>query len=205
MKVPVGSHRAITEGDDMDSVALMKRVVAETEAIVDRIDPDQMGAATPCQQWTVRDVVNHITGGATMFAECVEHGSVGDDRLAALTSGDNLGADYKAAFHTAADRAVASFDQPGALDKMVKLPFGEMPGGIALNIAVFDVTTHACDLAQATGQRIEDEELLETALAVGRQMIGPELRQPGLFDAEQEPPEGASAAQRLLAFAGRPV
>jgi uncharacterized protein (TIGR03086 family) len=187
----------------MDSVALMKQVVAQTGAVVDGIGSDQLAAPTPCEQWTVRDVLNHITGGATMFAECVGQGSVSDDRLGQLMAGDNLGDDYKAAFHAAADRAIATFDQPGALDKMVKLPFGEMPGGIALNIAVFDVTTHACDLAHATGQQVEDEDLLETALAVGRQMIGAEMRQPGMFDAEQPVAEGASAAERLLAFAGR--
>jgi uncharacterized protein (TIGR03086 family) len=130
---------------------------------------------------------------------------VPDDRLGQLMGGDNLGSDYKAAFHAAAGRAVASFDAPGALDKMVKLPFGEMPAGIALNIAVFDVTTHACDLARATGQQVDDQDLLETALAVGRQMIGPDMRQPGMFDAEQPAADGATAADRLLAFAGRRV
>jgi uncharacterized protein (TIGR03086 family) len=91
------------------------------------------------------------------------------------------------------------------LDKMVKLPFGEMPAGIALNIAVFDVLTHAADIATATGQTIEDTALVETALEVGQQMIGPDLRAPGIFDAEQPVPEGASPVARLLAFAGRKV
>jgi uncharacterized protein (TIGR03086 family) len=187
----------------MDNVALMKRVVAQTGTVVDGIGPDQLAGPTPCAEWSVRDVINHITGGAMMFAECVDQGSVPDDRLGQLMAGDNLGDDYKGAFHAAADRAVTSFDAPGALDKMVKLPFGEMPAGIALNIAVFDVTTHACDLARATGQSVDDQELLETALAVGQQMIGPEMRQPGVFGPEQPAPEGASAADRLLAFAGR--
>jgi uncharacterized protein (TIGR03086 family) len=80
-----------------------------------------------------------------------------------------------------------------------------MPAGIALNIAIFDVATHAADLATATGQTIENTDLLETALAVGRQMIGPELRAPGLFDAEQPAAADAPVINRLLAFAGRRV
>ena len=189
----------------MDNVGLMKRVVEQTGTVVDGIRADQLGGKTPCEEWSVRDVINHITGGATMFAECVEHGSVPDERLGQLMAGDNLGEDYKGSFHAAADRAVATFDAPGAMDKMVKLPFGEMPAGIALNIAVFDVTTHACDLARATGQKVADEELLETALAIGQQMIGPDMRQPGVFEAERSAPDGADAATRLLAFAGRKV
>ena len=95
-----------------------------------------------------------------------------------------------------------AFEQPGALEKTVKLPFGEMPAGVALNIAVFDVLTHAVDIARASGQQVKDTELIETALAVGRQMVGPELRIPGVFDAEQPCADDAPPADRLLAFAG---
>jgi uncharacterized protein (TIGR03086 family) len=97
------------------------------------------------------------------------------------------------------------FSQPGTLDKTVKLPFGEMPAAVALNIAILDLATHAADLARATGQTITDTDLLEAALEMGRQMVGPELRQPGLYDAEQPAPADAPIADRLFAFAGRRI
>jgi uncharacterized protein (TIGR03086 family) len=189
----------------MDSVGTMKRVVEQTGQVVSRIEPDQLGRPTLCTEWTVRDVINHITVGATMFATCVEEGSISDEAFGALMAGDSLGDDYKGAFKAAAGRAVAAFDAPGALDKVVKLPFGEMPAGVALNIAVFDVLTHAADLAKATGQELDDMELVDTALAAGRQMIGPDLRKPGIFDEEQPISEQAPKVDRLLAFAGRKI
>jgi uncharacterized protein (TIGR03086 family) len=189
----------------MDTVATMRQVVDETTKIVDGIKPDQLANATPCTEWTVRDLLNHITGGATMFAIAAEQGSVPDDVFGQLVGGDNLGDDYRGAWKTASRRAVAAFDLPGAMDKVVKLPFGEMPGGVALNIAVFDVTTHATDLSRATNQAAPPADLLETALAVGKQMIGPDYRVPGIFGPEQPAPEGAPTADRLLAFAGRKV
>jgi uncharacterized protein (TIGR03086 family) len=189
----------------MDLLPTMERVLDRAATVVDGIEPSQLGNATPCTEWTVRDVINHIVGGATMFAECVEQGSVPDDRLGQLMGGDNLGDDYKGAFRTASDRARAAFSSEGALEKTVKLPFGEMPAGVALNIAVMDVMTHALDLAKATGQTVDDDELLETALTIGRQLITPEFRRPGVFDAEQPAPPNASAAEKLLAFAGRSV
>jgi uncharacterized protein (TIGR03086 family) len=187
----------------MESVELLKRAVGETTRLVDNIAPAQLAGATPCTEWTVRDLINHLTGGATMFAVSAEQGSVPDDMVPQLLGGDNLGDDYKGSFSAAAQRAITAFDDPAALEKNVKLPFGEMPATVALNIAVFDVTTHAADLARATGQSVEDTALVDAALAIGRQMIGPDLRQPGVFDTEQPAPEGASAADRLLAFAGR--
>ena len=35
----------------------------------------------------------------------------------------------------------------------MKLPFGEMPAGVALNIAIFDVATHSVDLAEGDAVR----------------------------------------------------
>jgi uncharacterized protein (TIGR03086 family) len=189
----------------VDNVMLLQRVVNETTDVVNDVRDDQLANPSPCDGWTVRDVINHITGGATMFAISAEQGSVPDEVLGRLMGGDNLGDDPQAAWAKAATRAMEAFEQPGALDKTVKLPFGEMPAGVALNIAVFDVLTHAVDIARASGQEVKDTELIETALAVGRQMIGPELRIPGVFDPEQPVAGDAPPADRLLAFAGRKV
>jgi uncharacterized protein (TIGR03086 family) len=91
------------------------------------------------------------------------------------------------------------------MEKIVKLPFGEMPAGVALNIAIFDVATHSVDLARATGQLVVDTGMLEDALELAHQMLGPELRAPGIFGAEQRCAADAPVDDRLLAFAGRKI
>lgn len=189
----------------VDSVMLLQRVVDETTQVVNDVSEAQMTNPSPCEGWTVRDVLNHITGGATMFAISAEQGSVPDEVMGQLMGGDNLGDDPKGAWAIAANRAMVAFEQPGVLEKTVKLPFGEMPAGVAINIAVFDVLTHAVDIARASGQSVDDSELIETALEFGRQMIGPELRIPGVFDPEQPVAGNAPPEDRLLAFAGRKI
>jgi uncharacterized protein (TIGR03086 family) len=189
----------------MDTKALTERFIAATNQVIGGIRPEQLADKTPCTEWTVRDVINHLCAGGTMFAECVEQGSISDERMGQLMSSDNVGDDYKGAFKAVGKRVVSAFGQPGAMEKTVKLPFGEMPAGVALNIAVFDVTTHACDLAKATGQTVDDQELLKVALETGKQMVGPEYRQPGVLGPELQAPKGASTADQLLAFAGRAV
>ena len=189
----------------MDVVATFERVLDRTNDVVDRVEPSQLGNQTLCEEWDVRAVINHITGGATMFAECVEYGAVADSRLGELMAGDNLGDDFKGRYRAASDRARATFAMPGALDKTVKLPFGEMPAMIALNIAIMDVMTHALDIARATGQTVDDDEILAIALDVGRHLISDERRVPGRFGPEQSVGADASAADQLLAFAGRKV
>ena len=141
-----GVERRVDMADD-----ILVRVVNELRQVVDGIQPDQMSAPTPCTEWDVRGVLNHVTGGSIMFAECVENGSISDEEFGRLTSTDLVGDQPSAVFGAAADRALAAFGQPGALERMVTLPFGTMPAGVAANIAVFDLTVHALDLARRDG------------------------------------------------------
>ncbi|MDQ1519631.1 MAG: hypothetical protein QOI55_704 [Actinomycetota bacterium] len=188
----------------MTTVETMRKVLGETQRVVDGIEPSQLGRATPCAEWDVRAVLNHVTGGADMFATCVDEGGISDQRLVELVSGDNLGDDYRSSFEAAAKRAMTAFESPGAADKMVKLPFGEMPAGIAMQIAIFDVAVHALDLAKGSGQSTAlDPQVLAAALESGRQMIGPEMRGTGLFDSEVPVAENAPLQDQLAAFAGR--
>ena len=187
----------------MDQVALLGRAIDEVTRLVDGISEEQLGAQTPCSEWKVRDLVNHMTGGSTMFAISAETGDVPDELMGKLMTEDQLGDDFKQSFKEASTRAMAAFSKPGVLEQTVKLPFGAMPGAIAATIAVFDLTTHACDLAQSTGQQVQDGELVDIALEAGQQMVGPDLRVPGVFGPEQPCSDDASSIDKLMAFAGR--
>jgi uncharacterized protein (TIGR03086 family) len=184
---------------------MLQRVVDTTTDVIGHTSNAQLSNATLCTEWTVKDLINHMVTGATMFAISAEQGSIPDDVMGKLMGADNVGDDPKGAWDTAAKRALTAFEAPGVMEKIVKLPFGEMPAGVALNIAIFDVATHAVDLAKATGQEVSDTELLEGALAIAQQMVGPALRQPGIFGDAQPCADDAPVDTRLLAFAGRKI
>jgi uncharacterized protein (TIGR03086 family) len=188
----------------MDEAATMHQVIVETTRVVGNIEPGQLDNPSPCTEWTVRDVLNHITGGAEMFGMCVRDGVVSDEKLGALMAGDNLGDDYKGAWSRAAAGAEAAFALPGAMERMVKLPFGEMPAGAAVNIAIFDVTTHAWDLAKATGQSTDlDPAVSEIAYQIAQGMLSDEMRGSGIFGPAVPIADDAPVADRLAGFAGR--
>jgi uncharacterized protein (TIGR03086 family) len=188
----------------MDSVAMMDKVLDETQRVVDGIDPSQLDEPTPCDQWTVRDVLNHITAGGDIFAIAATDGKVPDDKLGELMTADNLGADFKGAFRAAAGRASKAFEEPGVLDKVITLPFGEMPAGAAIQIAIFDLTTHAWDLASATGQSTAlDPEVLGAALEIAKGLLSDDFRAAGMFGPRVQVADDAPAQDRLAAFTGR--
>ena len=184
---------------------MLQRVVDTTTGVIGHTTNAQLANPTLCTEWTVKDLINHMVTGATMFAISAEQGSIPDAVLGQLMSSDNVGDDPQGAWDTAATRALTAFEAPGAMEKIVKLPFGEMPAGIALNIAIFDVATHSVDLAWATGQHVTDTEMLEDALVLARQMMNPGLRAPGIFGDEQPCASDAPVDDRLLAFAGRKI
>ena len=92
--------------------------------------------------------MNHIVGSTTYFAVTAETGQAptGDD------APDFCEGDFVTEFNRGAARAVKAFEADGAMDKMMKLPFAELPGGVFINIASIDTFTHGWDLAKATGQ-----------------------------------------------------
>ena len=190
----------------MDSIDTLQRVIDESKRLVSNVSPDQLGNETPCAEWTVKDLINHITGGTTMVGMSIEHGSVPDDVIGqVMGNADCLGDDYKGAFTNAADEIMRIVRIPGALDKEVQLPFGTMPGQAAVGFGIYDVSTHNCDIARATGQEIKDRDVLETALGLGQQIVQPEFRAPGIFDAEKDCSSDAPLEDRLLAFGGRSI
>jgi uncharacterized protein (TIGR03086 family) len=186
----------------MDTVTMMRKVIDQTTALVSELTPDDLAQASPCDGWTVRDVLNHITAGARIFGLAAAEGSVPPEALAALSS-DVLGDDPLASWKEASQGAVDSFAALDSLDRPVSLPFGEMTAEAALGIATFDVATHACDIARGTGRRFGDEALLESVIELGQRILPPEWRMPGVFEAARDAPAGAPAQDRLLAFAGR--
>ena len=86
---------------------------------------------------------------------------------------------------------------------MVTLPFGEMPAGVAINIAIFDVATHTWDLAKGSGQTMElDPEVLAAAYELAQAMI-PDMRAGGMVGEEVVVSVDAPMEDRLAGLAGR--
>ena len=79
---------------------------------------------------------------------------------------------------------------PGALDRTVAAPFGEMPGEAFARFVVLDGLVHGWDLATATGQTYEPSDAFVAEVdAFARQAIAAEMRDGDTFaDAPNRPP-----------------
>jgi uncharacterized protein (TIGR03086 family) len=156
----------------------------------------------------VRRLISHYVGASYWFAECVNTGVAPDEDTTEST--DYTEGDLVAAYDAGIAAAVAAFGAPGAQERIVKLPFGELPGAVFMGIATNDVFTHAWDLAKATGQPTDLDPAFASEMTAGARMfVQDAFRGPdgsgAPFGPEQPAPAGASAADEHAAFLGRAV
>jgi uncharacterized protein (TIGR03086 family) len=184
----------------------LEQAFATTRNVLVNVKPDQMDDATPCQSWKVRDLVNHIVAGSQWFGSTMDSGDSGP--MSGETP-DFTDGDYVATFDDGVKKAMHAFGTPGALDKTVKLPFGEFPGRAFLGLATTDTLVHGWDLAKATGQPTDfDAGLSKQVFDNAKQTIpdtfrGVDGKAP--FGPELDAPAGAPPVDQLAAYLGRTV
>ncbi len=90
------------------------------------IGDDQWSRPTPCEQWDVRALVNHVTGEALWAPPLFAGATIAEvgDRF----DGDVLGDDPKGRWRAAAAEAVAAVSREGWLEQTVHLSFGDFSG-----------------------------------------------------------------------------
>ena len=183
-----------------DPISLFRRAAALADATVSVVRPDQLGYPTPCAEWTVCQLINHMLTGNLLFVSLAT-GAPLPNRTA-----NHVGDDHVASFRDSLARLNAAFSEPGFLSKRVPTPDGESTGAVLANMRFNEFVIHSWDLAKATGQSTDiNHELAERVLADMR--VSPLLarvRGEGGPIGEQQPvPPGANPADQLAAFMGR--
>jgi uncharacterized protein (TIGR03086 family) len=189
-----------TPGGPMDGPQQLDELIPLLEVLVEGISPDQLDAATPCSNFTVRGVLEHMIGGATAFAPAFR------GEAAPTTAGPPAAATTLDRWRRAMADLLDAVHCPGADDRTIAAPFGEVPGSVFARFVAFDGLVHGWDLATATGQAYAPPAaIVDEASAFARQALTPDLRDGDTFASETEAPAGASPLERLVAFSGRPL
>ena len=178
-------------------------VLGCAEPLVAAVRRDQWSAPTPCVQWKVRHLVNHLVGGNFLFARILR----GEQPLAGtLGGGDQLGDDPVAAYREAAAAVLAAFRQPGVLERVFTVPVGSVPGTVALHLRTTEVLVHGWDLACATGHGVSfPDDIVEQELEFTQATLPQIPSNRKLFGPPRSAPDDAPAIDRLAALLGRAV
>jgi uncharacterized protein (TIGR03086 family) len=117
------------------------------------VRPGQWVWPTPCTDWDVRHLVNHMTRGNLNYAALLQGGTSAE--FMRLRDADALGTDPVGAYVRSAGECAEAFASPGALEPILDYPLGKVTGRQALAVRTTDATIHTWDLARAIGA--EDE------------------------------------------------
>ncbi|MGH3506093.1 MAG: TIGR03086 family metal-binding protein [Nocardioidaceae bacterium] len=147
----------------MDLVTLHARTVQVWLGYVDGVQENQWDAATPCTDWTVRDLVNHVVGEDLWTVPLLEGSTI--EEVGDRFEGDVLGSDpigvARDSGRAAADATASAVPGGGT----VRLSYGEDSVDNYVGQLAADHLVHAWDLAVATGQDAELDEDLVSAVA----------------------------------------
>ena len=185
----------------MDVPAMFRAAVAEFGSRVQQIGDHQWAAATPNDGWAVRDLVNHVTGEDLWAPPLLAGSTIAEvgDRF----DGDVLGADPGAAWAAASATALQSVDADGAMDRIVHLSFGDLPGREYALQLFADHLIHAWDLARAIGTDERLDSGLVVACATWFDAVEDLYRSAGAIAARPPVPGDADPQTVLLARFGR--
>ena len=176
----------------MDPVTMFERAAKGAVSMAGRVRPDQCHAPTPCSEWDVGALLEHMVAGTgyLLTGMGLPVVAVGTDEVS---------------YRSAVDRCVDALGGNGALERMYMSPAGfEWSVGHAAAGTAMDQLVHTWDLAVAIGaDRYLDPEVVEACVT----LFVPEMpnvgRAAGFVGPEVAVPAGASARDRLLGAMGR--
>ena len=173
----------------MDMLEMLDRGTAWTASKVAGAT-DKLDQPTPCEEWDVRALINHLLAGQELFAGAAR------GKPAAPPTGpppELIGDDPVAQYEEARQETLKAFREPGAAEN----------NAMMLGIAFADQLVHGWDLAKATGQDATmPDGLAQAAYGLLEGRLTDETRG-DLFKPEVKVGDDADAQTRLLAYLGR--
>jgi uncharacterized protein (TIGR03086 family) len=133
----------------MELVSLHRGVVEDWAARVAAVKDDQWDHPTPCAQWSVRDLVNHMVAEELWTAPLLGGKTI--QEVGSQFDGDVLGDDARGRARLAADEAAAIVEEIVPGGGRVQLSYGEEDMGEYVRQLCADHLIHGWDLAAATG------------------------------------------------------
>jgi len=187
-----GSVSAVSEVADRYT-----RIADTFSARLASVRADQWDRATPCTDWTVRNLAGHVV---TTHRRVVS--TVTGEELVDADESDDLGPQWASASRAVSD----ALADPARSGQEVSGMFGTQSfESLVSRLLCADLLMHTWDLARATGQ---DEHLDPAGVAAAFEFLAPideAIRRPGGFAPRIEPAPGADEQTRLLNFCGRPA
>lgn len=185
--------------NDLKTLALASEAFA---SVCTSVREDQWGLPTPCTDWLLNQLVDHVTGG-NRFTIRILRGEKGKDASAAVIESFTRSHDIRAAAVASIEQQRQAFSETGALDRRCEHLGARMSGSEVLRIRIHEVILHTWDIGESIAPpAVIPDELIDWALT---ELVEPGSRTIEHFGLEPSaaPESGQNPQQRLLSAFGR--
>ena len=182
--------------EDAGDLALLARVSSDFELLCTSIRDPQWSLPTPCAEWNLEQLVDHVIGG-NRFTIRILAGESADAAMAETVRSFDERHETPAAALESINEQLLAFDEAGVLDGIFHHVAGELTGRGVLRIRLHELIIHSWDIAQALDPRafIRDEFV---AWSFG-EICKPESNTAELFALDTGALEGERSERALLA------
>jgi uncharacterized protein (TIGR03086 family) len=178
--------------------------VRQLKALLGGVTDDVLASPTPCPDWTVGDLLDHVIGLTWAFTQAAQKttGAPGTSTPPPKPSAEHLSPLWRDRLPGQLDALAQAWRDPAAWDGMAEAGGVTMPAGVMAVVALNEVTMHGWDLARATGQPFEaDPRGLEAIIALMSQ--GSDEGVPGMFGPVVRVGPDAPLLDRAVGLSGR--
>jgi uncharacterized protein (TIGR03086 family) len=183
--------------DTLDLTPAARRMAAVVAGVRD----DALTAPTPCSQYTVGDLLDHIGGLTVAFTRAAKK-ELGESGNPPPGRAELLGDDWRTRIPADLDALAAAWRDSDAWQGMTRAGGIDMPGEIAGVVAVDELLVHGWDLAKASGQDFDADDATADAALGFYAMFGDGDRGDA-FGAANPQPATASKLDQVIGLSGR--
>ncbi|MEU9114478.1 TIGR03086 family metal-binding protein [Streptomyces sp. NPDC048483] len=182
-------------------IQLLEKALTHTTRLLGNVTPDQYERPTPCDDFDVRALANHLMAGNPYYVILAQGGAPDFSLFAQDHIGERQPGEVYA---EGAKEVLAAWQTEGALERQMPLPGGGLGPRLA-DLHLLEAVLHGWDLATATGQdRAGDPDAVEAVLRTWYGNYPDEIRpQTGMFGPSKATAQDAPALDRLAAYFGR--
>ena len=174
----------------------MAAAAERTVPVVQGIDDKQLSDPTPCAEFQVRDLLNHLFQVVVSFQALATKQNVDFD-----AKPDFLDGDWRNRFAEETRKLAVAWSDPAAVEGTS--PRMGLPQAAVANLVLVDLTVHGWDLSRGTGQAYTPSPEVVAAVIPFTEQMAPMGRERGAFAAMTEFPPDADEFVRLLSLTGR--
>ena len=190
--------------DSARGPALIAAAAAEAARVVAGVPGHPMDAATPCDEWDLRTLVNHTIVWTSYSAERRAHGeSVAEDLISKdFTADPGFAEDYAAQV----GRAVTAWSDPAVWARDLSVMGSSIPAADVAAMLIMEMVLHGWDIARTTGQEYACDHAVAALVLATVEAQGELFRQYQGFAPIVPGPvgrQGATVLDRALRLSGR--